>query len=318
MATGILDFTYTPYALGDAVLFVANIQSIARMRGDKLSELLVMLPPDQPSSIYQRNIITPNNYHRVITNLYPALLSGPEIQSVRLFHHWRPFNHAIWQKWRAREKTFPTITSHWRQKSNYWSFAPVLACHQKFNDIPKLSMPCGYNDAGKAFLDSLPNGRVIISLNIRQKANTPEASDVYRDSNVDVWRQFLVRAGIEHPEALFVLLGGYNEWERDFLDDANVVIPRTHGLGLGEELAILTQSKFFMGTNSGFAIAATLSTVPYVITSTVHEHSHYAALGVGDPQIAFARPGQYFCWESETPERLMTWFKRLLKESASA
>ena len=71
---GILDFTYAPYALGDALTFVSNLQSLCLMYGFEDAELIVLTLPDNPSGPLQNRKIDATNYHHSITGLYPAFL----------------------------------------------------------------------------------------------------------------------------------------------------------------------------------------------------------------------------------------------------
>ena len=116
----------------------------------------------------------------------------------------------------------------------------------------------------------------------------------------------------KHPDCCFFLLGGFGEWERRFARLDNIVIPRAHGLGLGEELALLFQSHLFMGTNSGFANAAAFSETPHVITSIEPAHAKHAQIAPGERHHPFARDNQILCWERETEDNLYRWCQEIL------
>ena len=150
-----------------------------------------------------------------------------------------------------------------------------------------------------------------IIVNIRQSALTKNPAAVNRDSPADVWFRFFASAKKFWPKALFVLVGGFSEWERRFSRCQNVVIPRLFGLGLGHELTLLLEGNPFIGTSSGFSAAATFSDTPYVITNVEHRAAKFFGIPAGTQHYPFATTRQWLSWETETDALLASLFERL-------
>ena len=88
---GIYDFSYGPYALGDALTWQMNLGILAAEHGcDAIDEYLVIRPM-KPSSRFQP-FITHHNYVSVIDGLLPALLCSPKMRSLKLIRNAPDFN----------------------------------------------------------------------------------------------------------------------------------------------------------------------------------------------------------------------------------
>jgi hypothetical protein len=154
-------------------------------------------------------------------------------------------------------------------------------------------------------------------LNIRQRALTVDMADVVRDSPSDCWYEFLCRAQELWPSACFFLVGDFATWERRFADMANVVIPRAHGFGLGHELGLLFSGTPFIGSDSGFGVAASFSSSPYFITRYQYGTTGYRdRIGLAEGEhYRFASPNQRLNWQAESTDLLIELFAELWNAS---
>jgi hypothetical protein len=114
-----------------------------------------------------------------------------------------------------------------------------------------------------------------------------------------------------HPDVLFLILGGYTEWDREVYRLSNVLIPRAMGFGLGHELALLHRADLFMGSSSGFAAMATFCNKPYLITNIQNLFSQYIDVPVGGRRYPFGNENQILYWEKETQDVLLEFFEEL-------
>ena len=96
----------------------------------------------------------------------------------------------------------------------------------------------------------------------------------------------------------------------------NLRIARREGLGLGEELALVTLADMFMGSSSGFAAMATFADRPYLITKIEHLFARYVEVPVGAAHYPFGAAHQRLLWEEEDRNRLMEEFV-LLREKVA-
>lgn len=307
---GILDFSYAPYALGDAMTFVTNVQSKATMGGHEDVQLLILSLPDNPSSPLQRRINT-SNFHHSISGLYPAFLSGSMISRISIFQNYKSFNHALYLAKQDAGEFWPSLTKHYQKSLNYWSHKPINDCYEHKGYFPKLMPSLSYVGVASRFLSQQTNFKHFVSVNIRQRALTDDPAALHRDSNPTVWYDFLLRMSVDSPEIGFIMVGGFNEWHREFASLNNVIIPRLFGMGLGHEIAMVLTSKMFMGTNSGFANVATFGGVPHVITSIEPAHARHAEIEIGATKHPFNDDRQRLYWGEETPDNLWAWYKEI-------
>lgn len=310
--TGIFDFSYAPYALGDSLTFVANVQCLARLGEFEAADIMITVSPGAPSNTIQKHAITPRNYHHALTNLFPAFLCGPQIRSISLFKNRRPFNLELVRRKMSGGGFWPPLRKHFQKRLTYWSHGPMNRAYAELGDFPRLGAPQGFEHSADDILERFGNPRIPVAVNIRQRAMTTDPVALHRDSNLDAWLGFFRLARERAPDAMFFLLGGYGEWERRLLDVPNLVILRFYGYGLAEELALLQQCRAFLGTNSGFANAAAFSAVPHVITAIEEAHATHAEIAVGAPRHPFANDDQILMWEPETPKRLFEAFAGIL------
>jgi hypothetical protein len=154
-------------------------------------------------------------------------------------------------------------------------------------------------------------GRPLVVINPRQSTLTETPTVIYRDAPLPIWHTFIDAIGARRPELLFVMVGGFQEWEHRLMYRRNVFIPRAWGLRLAHELALLKTADLFMGTSSGFATFATLTDVPYAIVNVEHSFASYAEVRLHDRHYPFAKSNQVLTWRQETTEELLALFDEI-------
>jgi hypothetical protein len=307
---GIMDFRYVPYALGDACTWLTKLQIVACENNISNIEIMLVTLPYRPSSPLQPHI-TQHNYTHVIDCLLPAFLCCDKIRSVRLFEHQRKAMHRIFGAMLARMPSWPSIWSHLNMDLDFISHKQINKFHARNGWIPKLSPPVQYLAEASKFKKIHCDGKRPFVVNIRQSALTRNPAAVNRDSPADVWLRFFKLAEDRWPEAKFILVGGFSEWDRAFSRCSNLTVPRLYGLGLGHELALLLSGNPFIGTSSGFSAAATFSNTPYVITNVEHRAAKFFEVPIGIECYPFGNERQWLSWERETDGLLEALFQRL-------
>lgn len=307
---GIYDFSYGPYALGDALTWMMNLHvGAVEAHTDVIDEYLV-IEPGRPSSRYQP-FITMHNYVSIIDNLFPAFLCSPLLRSLKLIRLGPTFNLFLLREVLRGRRMWPSFWSHLNHKLDFISHRRINAFYARHGSLPWLTAPRGYGDWADAFRRTHCNGRFVVAIQARQSALSLTPANLYRDSPLPEWYGFIRRAGKHCPDVLFLLLGGYTEWDRGAYDLPNVLIPRAMGFGLGHELALLHRADLFMGSSSGFAAMATFCNLPYVITNVEHQFAQYADLPVGVRRYPFGNENQILHWETETEDVLLDFFEEV-------
>lgn len=307
---GIYDYSYAPYALGDALTWTMNLNVLAAEAGANAVDEYLVIDPGKPSSRYQPFINT-HNYVSIIDGLFPAFLCSPWLRSLKVIRHAGTFHLFLLREALRRRPMWPSFLSHLNRKLDFISHRRIDAFYARHGYLPWLAPPRGYGAWADAFRRARCEDRFVVAVNVRQSALSLTPANLYRDAPIDEWLGFMSRTAERHPEVLFVILGGYTEWDRRLLRLSNVLIARTLGLGLGHELALIHQADLFMGSSSGFAVMATLSNIPYVITKIEHLFVQYADVSVGDRHYRFGNENQVLYWETETQEVLLDFFEEI-------
>jgi len=309
---GIYDFSYGPYALGDALTWTMNLNIGATEAGCDAVDQYLVIDPSNPGSRHQPFIL-PLTYLGIIDNLFPAFLCSPLLRSLKLFRHPPSFNLFLLREAMHRRPMWPSFFSHLNKKLDFISHRRINAFYRKHGTLPWLTAPRGYGAWADEFRRTHCNGRFVVAVNIRQGVLSLTPANIYRDSPMPEWQAFIRHTAERHPDVQFLILGGYTEWDRAMQNLPNVLIPRTmgFGIGLGHELALLHRADLFMGSSSGFATMATFCKKPYLITNIQHLFSQYIDVPVGGRRYPFADENQILYWEKENQDVLLELFEEL-------
>jgi hypothetical protein len=312
---GIYDFSYAPYALGDAFTWQVNVCIKAIEQGMHDVQQCLVIDPNRPSSPLQPHI-TALNYIEYINNLFPAFLCNPLLSSLKVFTQRDVLTLFLIGKKLNRHPMWPGLLSHAMENLDYYSHRLINKFYKKKRYIPRLKAPCGYEQTMDDFLRKYCTGRFLVSVNIRQRAHYADIGyEKYgmaakrRDSPLLEWYRFIKAVHQEYPDVLFLVFGGYSEWEKELYGYENVIIPRTMGYHLAHELVLFHKSDLFMGTSSGFSALATFSEIPYIITNFDRAASKYVELAFGARSYPFALENQIIIWERESTELLVSLFQ---------
>jgi hypothetical protein len=312
---GIIDFSYQHYALGDLLTSQVNLACLAIEHGCRGLDLYVIVDPAAPAAP-QQTFITPENYLTHLDNVFPALLVSPMLRSIRLIRDPLTAGLSLLTLVASRVPTWPPLSAHLRRRMTYpLGHGIINRFHGRHGYVPKLEAPRGYAGWARRFIAQHYAGRFLVCINPRQSRLTPTPAVTQRDAPLEEWYDFLRTVGRRYPDVHFFMLGGFLEWEHTLLKVDNVSIPRTMGLTLAHELALLTASNLFMGTSSGFATMATFSGVPYVITSIEPFFARSAGVEPNAMRYPFAGVHQHLVWQREDARLLLHHFQRVYHAS---
>jgi hypothetical protein len=310
---GIYDFNAAPYALGDVATWIENVAITANEAGSESTEIFILTGPDQKNQ-EQSYIVDYQNYSYHFGELFPIFLFTKDLAKIhiydgphRLVGMARLFSLLEQKKnENTMVRTWPSLDDTIRKKWVYSSHSLINTFYEKNRIIPRLSVPPGCFD--RIVPRILPKGkdRILVSVNIRQRKNytnyLDSSVDLTRDSPVREWYDFFAYNKKNNPDCVFLILGGYSEWDNRLCRFGNVIIPRTQGMNLFDEILILLNSDLFIGSSSGFAQIATFSTVPYIITNMQPRAVHDGEIPYGARKYPFALDDQYIFWGVEDQE----------------
>jgi hypothetical protein len=289
----------------------AKCSRLAAERGCGGLDLYVIVDPRAPAARAQ-SFVTPENYLTHLDNVFPALLVSPLLRSIRLIRDPLTAGLSLLTLLASRVPMWPPLSDHLRRRMTYpLGHGIINRFHGRHGYVPSLQAPRGYAGWARRFLSQHHAGRFLVCINPRQSRLTATPAVTQRDAPLAEWYEFLRAVGRRYPDVHFFMLGGFAEWEHTLLTLENVSIPRTMGLTLAHELALLVASNLFMGTSSGFATMATFSGVPYVITSIEAFFARYAGVEANARRYPFAGAHQYLVWQQEDARLLLQYFQRV-------
>ena len=310
---GIFDFSYQHYALGDLLTSQINLAIMAIDRGLRQLDIIVMVNPLRPGA-RQQTFVTPANYIAHLDNIMPVFACNPLLRSFQLMRDVQTFNYLIALHHRDDRPMWPDLKTHLRMRQDFpLDHRSINAFHARNGHIPQLSAPRGYESWARRFHESELNGRPLVVINPRQSSLTENPAVTTRDAPLPIWHAFIDAVAERRPEVLFVMVGGFQEWEHHLLHRRNVFVPRAWGLRLAHELALLKIADLFMGTSSGFATFATFTEVAYAIVNVEHNFARHAEVRPHDRHYPFAKSDQVLTWQRESTEELLSLFDELYR-----
>ncbi len=303
---GLVDYTYSPIALGDSFTTLIKMAIQAHRHGAKFLRLYINF--DGGGYVFHQLHVTENNYRIHLANILPAFRFSPIPMSLHLCSH--PSDaHAIYFAAKLKKQiTWPAHKEHVVRRPDYYSHFDINTFFKEYGFIPKLAPPPVQIERAQKFYNKFFDGKFLVTVNIRQRASMDNYAALYRDSSVDSWYRFFDIVAEKYPNVIFLNVGGFAEWERSLGRKRNVVISRVEGMGLADEITLLLRSNLYMGSSSGFSAAATFSSVPYVITHVDPNFAPYFAISVGSNH-PFATQLQTLSWVPETTESLLSLFE---------
>jgi hypothetical protein len=314
---GIFDFSYQHYALGDLLTNQVNLAIMAIEQGLTQVDIIAMVNPDLPSARMQP-FVTRANYIAHLDNIMPVFACNPLLRSLRLVRDVQTFNYLVAAHHRTGAPMWPDLNTHLKMRQDFpIDHRRINAFHARHGHIPLLAAPRGYEGWARRFHETELGGRPLVIINPRQSSLTDNPAVTTRDAPLQIWHGFIDAVAEKQPEAMFVMVGGFQEWEHRLLRRRNVFIPRSCGLRLAHELALLKIADLFMGTSSGFATFATFSDVAYVIINVARNFARHAEVRPDDRSYPFAAANQVLTWRLETTEELISLFDELYADAAA-
>jgi hypothetical protein len=307
----IIDFSYQHYALGDLLTTQVELATIAiELKLDQI-DVLAMTNPRLPSAHFQQ-FITSDNYVSYLDGIVPAVSCNPMLRTLQIIRDVATFNHAILSRRASGAPMWPDLRTHLKMRQDYpIGHRHLNAFYARHGYLPQLRAPRDYEAWARRFHQSELGGRPLAIVNPRQSSLTSNPAATYRDAPLESWHSFIDVVAGRQPEVLFVMVGGYQEWEHRLLQRANVFVPRAFGLSLAHELALMKIARLFMGSSSGFATFATFTDIAYGIVDCEHRFAAPAGITPGDRHYPFARANQILVWHRETTEVLLALFAEL-------
>ena len=184
----------------------------------------------------------------------------------------------------------------------YNSHASINAFYKKNGFIPRLKVPMAYQTWARDFLKNHNPNSLFVCIHLRNRGQHRDQTlaELYRDGDFDLWLKFIDIAYKRYPDVKFIVLGRPMEWPREYFHRQNLLILKSLGYGLLEELAMIGECDLFMATNSGPGVMAIFGEKPYVLFQPDQNATYTAevyGIDIGQAALPFALPEQTICWK---------------------
>ncbi|MGJ8682424.1 hypothetical protein [Paraglaciecola sp.] len=320
------DFTIWPYALGDILNWNICLCCEAINKGLKNIDIYIIVDETRPSPKVQGYIST-HNYERFLLDIFPAFYTNPMLNTIKIFKSRNEFEREMINLTCQKTECTPNMYNYAenlqlasmpdKRLAYSGEFKTINEFYKTNNYVPKLKAFKGVETVGTNLKFGFSKDVFFVSLHLRQRKSelgtVDSSASLYRDVEFDHWIAFIEKIGKLYPNVKFLLAGRHEEVDRRILNLPNVIFLKHYGHTLAGELSAIIESDLFIGSNSGPAMMAMLSDVPYLIYQTTAGQQYTAKIcdiEVGSPTIQFANENQYIIWGDQDAQTLFTSFEK--------
>ncbi len=316
--TGFIDFSASPFALGDILTWNVRVCCEALIAGKRTVDVVALTDPEMLGNAYQ-NFITRNNLLTVYLDLSLAFYANPLLNSFNHLRDRKSFERLMQTAHRDDQPMFPGVAEYRAglraRNALYSSHLVMNRFFREYGYLPKLKVPHAHRAFADGFLKSYGPDVFAVAVHVRRRAADAQAmfgATLERDGDYEVWEAFFDEARRRHPETVFVVLGKGAEWSRRLLRNKSLIFLKCLGFGLMDELATIQASDLFMGLLSGPSTMAFFSDTPYALfvqQSYAQTTAEVVGVEQGAACLPFAGENQTLLWRQPTLENLLEAFE---------
>lgn len=309
-----IDFGAQPYSLGDLLILLTVGMAKAQDAGCTRVVYALLSDPDRPPiDPVMATYATRENHMQRLMALLPVLQIDPMLGEMHVFASASAFGAFISERAREGHPIWPSLAELRARKYLYYD--ALKAIHQFYlthGALPAYRFNKDLSSFAKGLFGRLARGRVPVSVNLR---NNP-SFHVHRNAQLEVWREFFGSATRDFPVAFFVT-GSPSEMDPAIRACPHVFYTKDRHTDMLQDLALIHEASFHIGSSSGPSTLAFFLRKPYFIANTdaaphvklyggslVHEPG-------GDLRFAFAAPLQSLGVENETASLLRQRLERI-------
>lgn len=326
----IWDFSFWPYALGDILNWNISMCCQALTLNKKHIDIILIVDPNRPAPKLQSYIST-YNYERFLLDVFPAFFTNPMLNNVKIYKDRNEFEQKFIKSTCERVEYTPNFGTYAeaihldstqnKQTTYIGEFKSINAFYANKGYIPKLKGLKGVESIGSNLKLGFPADVFYVTLHLRQRqaeeGTITKAANLMRDVNFDLWLSFINKIGELLPNVRFLLVGRHEEMDRRLFNIKNVIFLKHYGYSLAGELNAIVDSNLFIGSNSGPAMMAMLSDVPYLIFQTVSGQERTARvceIEVEDKHLIFGHENQQLIWGEQSCETMVAHFSDIYRK----
>jgi hypothetical protein len=294
----IWDFKTVPYSIGDLITLLARLElEIYKQNIDKF-DIAFVYDVECPARQYKHDTagnlvkssssqdITKENFHYHFLPLLSTLQISKNLGSFFIFDNYEKlYKFAQDNNYICYPKLYDIKNEVHCYRDNFNYIQNWYKAHDEINYIQCRKGTIG--TISNFYYGFLP--RIPVVCHIRNTASMEN-----RNSPIDEWIKFFKRQEIEHPEIIFVLIGTKQD-TKNFKGLNNIVISKDYFNTVEEDMILLKESLFFMGTRSGPFMMALFTATPFVVFDYRTAPHEIAENG----KFNFMTDNQKFIWKKD-------------------
>lgn len=243
------DFGVQPISLGDLLLFHAAAEMTRRSNGfDRLSFYLLYDYEKRGMADPVFGDITQDNIPYTLMPMLEVLYLSKRVSSVHIIDSYA--------RWERHERTLGEGDIFWPPRPirdnyyYYWILNELIPAYAKGAPLgPLFEWREALLSWCRRFFQTWVFPRIPICVQLRMNPGI----DVARNAQVGEWCAFF-REAVERYPVSFVIIGAKHEMSEEIATIPHVIYAKAHGSTIGQDLALIKSSLFFMGSPSGPAV----------------------------------------------------------------
>ncbi len=260
---GVWDFKTVPWAIGDFIIFVQMLNIKRELLGSERINFCIVCDRHNPAGNRGETWVTNQNYRYYLFKLLPVIETLPSHGSVFFFDDREEYWDLLRQRG-ERYYIFPSLPTLLAETFNFYGGADMAMEQEYFRlhgAAPHLVVHDNYMQRTHELFGRTLEGRIPVTMSIRNQIS----NDEIRNTDQNVWLDFIKKCQELHPEVLFYIVCNRDEIFPGLREQPNVVLSKDHGFGLSEDMALIRSTLLYMGMASGINWIAVYSNQPYMI-----------------------------------------------------
>ena len=309
----IYDFTTQPISLGDFIL--ANATSIAYSNIKKLNyvDILLIFDSEGKDKLDDFKYLDDKKIKDFVFSLFPIVRFNKKMSSIFIINNKISAESFISKAEKNYKEFYPSLFKYRGGSYYYWdSLNKILPKHyRKFGSLIIECTPWLSEWTENFFNNKAKNSRVV-TVNFRVN----NSFGINRNSNLNEWDTFFRYANDKYPHFKFVIISSQNEIQKSWLNLDNVIVAKMFNTTIEQDLALILNSEFHMGTASGPFTIALFGKNPYIMfniekqiietynTQILKEKNYF--------KYSFALEGQLMTDKKDTFNQILKEFERIV------
>ncbi|MDY6833749.1 MAG: hypothetical protein SVY53_02990 [Chloroflexota bacterium] len=309
---GVWDYKLVPWSVGDFLVFIETL-SVLKLRhnADKV-DVCVVCDSDNPAGNRGYKNINSSNFRYYLFNLLPIVNTSPYLGSLFQFDSRSEFHSFLKQNINNYE-IYPSVSDQLKETYNLYGGATLKEIRDFYQErgfIPYLSIDDYHRNWAYEFYQTKAKGLLPVSVSMRNRPDGPD-----RNADRHAWLDFFNLCASAFPDVVFVVVGVREEVFEELRGCSNVIIAKDHGSTVADDLALIRTSLLYMGMESGVAVIAIFSDVPYILFGRLPEEVERKGLNPGaNWDFATQYQKQRYTDFNITPDSLLNEFTALYSQ----